>query len=145
MAKIDRIAHAEHNQKACNFLMQEPDYADWVIITAFYSSIHFVDHRIFPIKVVTEDGQKFTVKNIDEYRNTFGITKDKHSVRGDLVRERCAKVQFKFEWLKSACWTARYTNFLIKNPDESIDRAKKYLDEISKFCNPPKTEEVQAK
>lgn len=141
MAKITKLDHALHNQEACNHLTQEERFADWVVITAFYSAIHFVDHQIFPIKGITTQGQKFTIANIDQYRNALAITKEKHAVRGDLVRQKCATINAKFEWLKSACWTARYTTFIVDNPTSTIEKTQKYLDAIKDFCDPSIIEE----
>ncbi len=50
MSKSDSLNHAIHNKEVCVHLSKESRYSDWVITTAFYSAVHFVEHKIFPIK-----------------------------------------------------------------------------------------------
>jgi len=136
MSKINKIDHAKHNEEVCNFLSPQENYIDWVITTAFYSAIHYVDHKLFPMKVNHESGSKFTIKSIDEYRNNFpkkGI--DKHTYRAELVQSRCAPIHANFLWLRSASGTARYSNYIFSKPKEVLVTAKKHLEAISIHCS----------
>ena len=49
MSKNDSLNHAIHNKEACEYLSKEPKFSDWVITTAFYSALHFIDYKIFPL------------------------------------------------------------------------------------------------
>ena len=53
--------HAIHNEEVCDFLLTSKKFNDWVVTTAFYSSLHFVQFELFPL---TDDGQKYTDFNI---------------------------------------------------------------------------------
>jgi hypothetical protein len=57
-----RKQHAIHNEEVCDFLLSSNKFNDWVVTTAFYSALHFVQHEIFPI---TEGGQVYT--DLNEY------------------------------------------------------------------------------
>lgn len=41
-------SHGEHNKCACDELIKGKKYFDWIVTTAFYSSIHYIDSKIFP-------------------------------------------------------------------------------------------------
>ncbi len=49
MINEDNLEYAQHNEKACKYLDKKPEFTDWVITTAFYSALHFVRYKIFPI------------------------------------------------------------------------------------------------
>ena len=51
MVKQKSKDHAIHNELACIYLDKCTDFPDWVITTSFYSSLHFLQHKLFPIKV----------------------------------------------------------------------------------------------
>lgn len=134
MSKPNKASHAEHNKLVSFYLANKDDFADWTVITAFYSAMHYVDCKIFPINEQTDGGHKFKINNIDQYKNVKGISKDKHSIRADLVRSKCNDIYSNFEWLRSACHTARYSNYLMSNPKTIIRTAKEHLELISEFC-----------
>lgn len=56
-----RKQHAIHNEEACDFLLSSNKFNDWVITTAFYSALHFVQHEIFPL---THDDKKYGFKDL---------------------------------------------------------------------------------
>ena len=53
--------HAIHNEEACKFLLTSKKFNDWVVTTAFYSALHFVQNELFPL---TDNGQKYTDFNV---------------------------------------------------------------------------------
>ncbi|HCA42575.1 MAG TPA: hypothetical protein DEP28_04900, partial [Bacteroidetes bacterium] len=50
------LDHAEHNEKACQLLFKTNEFNDWVVTTAFYSSLHSVSFKLFPL---TNDENKY--------------------------------------------------------------------------------------
>jgi hypothetical protein len=68
-----RKEHAKHNEELCDFLISVGKYNDWVITTAFYSAIHYVQSKIFPLRVGT-----VTYFNLNHY---FSINKFNHRGR----------------------------------------------------------------
>lgn len=41
--------HGIHNKDACDSLISGNKYHDWIVTTAFYSSIHLIDTKLFPL------------------------------------------------------------------------------------------------
>ncbi len=129
-----KIDHAKHNESVCNFISSNKDFADWVVTTAFYSAIHFVDHKIFPKTMASISGGKFKVKCIDEYRNNTTPNRERHAIRCELVKGELSSISPKFHWLYSTCRTARYIDFNFSNPEATAQMAKDYLMEIKSIC-----------
>ena len=42
--------HAEHNESACDYLLQSGKYNDWVVTTAFYSAMQYLHNELFPLE-----------------------------------------------------------------------------------------------
>jgi hypothetical protein len=131
-----KLDHALHNEKVSNLLCCDTANVDWIITTAFYAAIHFVDHKIFPIREKTTDGKSFKIKNFDEYYaiNYPTKNKDKHTARLDLVRVKVPTIAADYAWLKSTCWTARYSDYKFNNEQDFIDKVKIHLEKIKKCC-----------
>ena len=116
--------HALHNEKACAFLNSKGDYPDWVVTTAFYSALHFVQDEVFPTTIGTK-----TFVNFENYYNGHYINSEnkpsRHKSTINLLHAHIDKeAGVIYKWLHDACRTARYRNFKT-HPDiakESIDR-----------------------
>jgi len=123
MEKRNRAEHAIHNQKVCEHLIAATEYHDWIITTAFYSALHYIESHLFPNKYthpVTNKTQ--TINTFNEYCwKINGEHKSKHDKRLDLVEEMLPDICDDYQTLKDACWTARYTNY-------------KSDQEVSKLC-----------
>jgi hypothetical protein len=135
---MERLNHALHNEKVCEVVCQNGFY-DWAITTAFYSALHFVQHKIFPINEKTKDGHKFKVSSFNQYYKAFNIHgKSKHELLIDLVQEHCAAIAPEYIWLHDTCRNARYHQHNIKEP--TAIKAKEWLKKIKEYCNPPAVE-----
>jgi hypothetical protein len=101
------LAHAQHNEELCYKLHAEGKWNDWVITTAFYSAIHFVEERLFPLKV-----KETEYKSFDEYysQRTDG-SRSQHEARLKLVSVHLHKAYGSYRWLHDSCRTARYYNY----------------------------------
>jgi len=53
--------HAIHNEAACDFLLSGNQFNDWVVTTAFYAALHYVQHEIFPL---SEGGNTYSDFNV---------------------------------------------------------------------------------
>ena len=130
---MNKLNHAKHNERVCNFLSKKEDFTDWIVTTSFYSAIHFVDHKIFPFE---ESGLKFnTIEQYFTYwkANDFP-SMDKHSIRVNLVERLCSEISIPFSWLRSQCYTARYHQYSYTRPRETSNQAKQYLKKIKDYC-----------
>lgn len=121
--------HGKHNHAVCNKLHVTTDIPcnDWIITTAFYSAIHFLDHLIFPCEY---KGQKFN--NINEAHKYLN-KQSKHQSRSHIVDLKLPSQSINYTYLMSQCWNARYVDY---NINEAISNlAVKKLKDIMKECD----------
>lgn len=127
-----RLEHALHNEKVCKYLDKKQEHTDWVITTAFYSAIHFVQHKLFPLKLKINN-KDWTFTDFDMYYSleTKRVT-SKHKALTDLVEENLLNIAVYYAWLKDASWTARYSDY--NHSREISNKAKEYLGKIKECC-----------
>ena len=131
MPKNKSLDHAQHNERVCNYLDKKAEYGDWVITTAFYSALHYLRHKIFPLRFKKEEKQ-ITVKEFESFCTIKAITHGKHAAFSRLVEEKARNVADDYNQLKDISWTARYHDY---NYDRAISKlAKKRLNNIKTFC-----------
>lgn len=123
-----RKQHAIHNEAACDFLLSSNKFNDWVVTTAFYSALHFVQHAIFPLT----DGAK-TYKDLNVYYSEVLKKRNKrltkHIATIQLVGTKLPKCAPYYRWLYDACMTARYTNYNVSSG--KAKQAREYLTLLS--------------
>lgn len=130
----ERLDHALHNENVCDYLDLKGNAYDWVITTAFYTSLHFVTYKIFPFEVTAIQGKKVKIENIDDYYRYTGNWKKitKHELMADLVSTHCLDISPDYDWLLSMSMNARYVNY---QHDKLIaNRARSLMKKIKKFC-----------
>lgn len=129
----NRKDHAEHNEKALKYLDKTPEFLDWVITMAFYSALHFVKHKLFPLTEQTKDGHSFRHQSFESY---FAFNRDKkidkHTMLKNLVEDNCIEISAKYSHLLDICKTARYINYEYDRTESNL--AKKYLEDIKEYC-----------
>jgi hypothetical protein len=132
--------HGGHNKQVCDILhlQDELECNDWVITTAFYSSIHYFDHLLFPFIHTT--GVKF--ENISEAHNVIR-EKNKHETRGILVQRKIPAFGKDYNFLKNECYNARYYNYRI---DENFaKKAVRALESVIKESDKKEEADKKAK
>ena len=140
-SKIHSLNHARHNEKVFKTLDRDPDYLDWVITIAFYSALHYVRYKIFPLTVTKENGESHTHNSFDDYSRYHKYDSiGKHEMLLELVSTHCPAVSYEYNQLKDICWTARYVDY--KFDREVSNLAKQHQKTIKEFCEPPKVEEI---
>lgn len=128
--------HAIHNEEACHYLNDTKKFPDWVIISAFYSAIHFIDDFLFPGQFELHNGDIKNCSTIDEFYNKNrqkGSLKTRHDSRWHLVQEYTPEIAAAFKWLMDQSFTMRYSNYEVDQAE--ADTAIRYLEEIKDFCN----------
>lgn len=104
--------HAEHNEDLCTKIISLNDFDDWVITTAFYACIHYVEHKLFPL---SENGINYPTFN-RYYNDTViasGKRTSKHTLKFNLVKAHLSTVDVNYKRLMDNCLTARYSNYRI--------------------------------
>ena len=131
---MDKKAHASHNEDACKFLHTNGNYCDWVVTTAFYSSLHFLQHEIFPMDI---KGKQYD--NFDKYYNAHyaGVQNkpNKHTSTVNLIKSELGDdIHGNYKWLYDLCMTARYRDYQTHPfiADESIKRLERIKSNLKK-------------
>jgi hypothetical protein len=135
MAKQLSKQHAEHNEKACDYLHSCANFPDWVITTSFYSSLHYLRHKLFPFKIVVKK-VPIKVEDFDHFHsvsNATGKRLGRHERFQKLVEDKCPKeISFNYVRLLELSNSARYTDYNYENI--FVEDAKKKLNSIKAFC-----------
>ena len=121
-------AHAEHNEDVCEFLLKNGSYNDWVVTTAFYSAMHFVQNEIFPLTVSGD-----TFNNFNHYYNKTVRGKkqtSKHAITRKLVDAYLPIIAAQYHWLFTTCMTSRYHDYKVSFNKAKLSRD--YLNDIKK-------------
>ena len=140
MGSQQDLKHALHNEDVFKYLLLKKEFTDWIITTAFYSALHFVDYKLFP-QTYTDKTTKITISDMDSYvlsaLNRYGT--DKHVCRLKMVQRELKPIAVEFGWLFTNCNTARYRNYIFPNPGITCQLAEEYLKIIKDFVHKPKT------
>ncbi len=123
--------HAIHNEAVCDFLRADGNYNDWVITTAFYSAIHYVEHQIFPLVIGTTTHNSFN-SYYDAILKSRRVSK--HNGKLSLVKSTLT-CGAQYRWLMDACMNSRYTNYIV-TPEEAT-MAKECLDLVKATITKP--------
>jgi len=130
--------HAIHNLDACKALKGIGDYDDWVVTTAFYSGMKFLEDTLFPnvYDHPVKHGEQNEYKSLPAYVRDFGkaLGANKHKIMSDMVEKNIEDpdVVFSYEDLKQSCHTARYINYQVGQ--DRVDMAMEAVETIRKFC-----------
>ena len=119
--------HSEHNYNACEFLLSDGRFFDWVVTTAFYSALHLVQEEIFPFT----DDEKYTYSSFEQYFSKSleeGVKISKHQSTIKLVEQRINGAGNLYRSLHDMCRTCRYRNYHVSSKKANV--AKSYLDKI---------------
>ncbi|WP_256004901.1 hypothetical protein [Pedobacter deserti] len=111
-----RLEHGEHNESLSDFLLSHENgrYNDWVVTTAFYACIHFVEHKIFPCKVDGIDHGTFE-EYCDYEHNEQNNHNSKHGLKANLVKSRIPGINRQYRFLMDACMNSRYNDYHVSN------------------------------
>lgn len=119
----------ERNQTLSNLLLEGKLYYDWVVTTAFYSAIHFVEDFALPTEI---NGRN--CDDIADVKNAFQ-TEGRHAARERLVFAKIdSYVGVRYKWLDDHSRNARYKTYKAQ-PAEAL-KAQEYLNYIYKHCYP---------
>jgi hypothetical protein len=80
------IDHAEHNANVCELLLKEGNFSDWVVTTAYYSAIYYIDAKLFPLTIGNEP-QFATFNQYLSRKRASGQGGKPHEIRLELVRQ----------------------------------------------------------
>lgn len=121
--------HAEHNEAACDFLAADGQWDDWVVTTAFYAAVHFVEFKMFPMK----DGEK-EFKTFELYYEDTKSSSSAgfHKRRKRLVQTKIPEAYPGYKYLMDQARIARYKNYQVG--ERIADLAREHLKTIKAHC-----------
>ncbi len=136
MNRALNLIQARHNEDACAYLKNSGKFNDWVVTTAFYSAIHFIQHELFPKSYeIPGDGRVKNFHRFDDYYNCVRRYVDytsPHQVRQDLVEEYIPEIADDYQLLKDNCWNARYCDYKVES--ETMNLCYAALINIRQIC-----------
>jgi len=119
-----RKEHGNHNLDLCKIILDEGGYNDWVVTTAFYSAVHFVEHALFPLIEKNVEYKTFNEywQNIYSHRHV-----SKHDCKKKLVNKYIPAVRTEYRELYEDCFSSRYNNYQVNdyNAQQAIKKAHK--------------------
>ncbi len=86
------IDHAKHNEAVCDHLESQTEFTDWIITTAFYTALHYLEFRLFPF-TVKKKGTKEVLEydSFDHYCSANDKSKGRHRERRILNSTYCVR------------------------------------------------------
>ena len=125
--RSNKYIHGERNKNLCQDLLKNKVYYDWVITTAFYSSIHLLEDKFLPADI---NGSKCT--NISHVRKSYNL-KGRHMAREKLIENLAEpKISIKYKWLDDRSRYSRYTTYKVQAAE--AHKAEQYLLDIFEYC-----------
>lgn len=107
------------------------EFNDWVITTAFYASMHYLRHAIFPIKV-NQEGSEIEVTGFEEYCVQTKKRGKRHNEMRKLVECHCpTEVAAIYNQMLDLSWTARYSKYRFSA--QATNTAIKRLEKIKTY------------
>ncbi len=125
--------HAEHNEELCDILITNGKFNDWVVTTAFYSSLHFFKYKIFPYSIggITHPSFEVYYSNVIQ-KNSLSVSK--HKAQLNLVKSTCPPtIHSAYRGLYDTCMTARYSNYIVSLGLAQTSRNR--LATIKSYCS----------
>jgi hypothetical protein len=124
-----RLAHAQRNEQLNDKLIAEDIYHDWIVTTAFYSAIHYIEHKLFPCTWLSK-----LVANLDEAHSAmpYSSRKSRHETRATLVKSHLYNLHVEYEFLRKQSQNARYVNYNVS--PALAEKSKKCLTKIKTAC-----------
>jgi len=127
MTNKEKLIFGQRNKELCAELHQQGKYYDWVVTTAFYSAIHYIEGKILPAKINNRQ-----CANIFEVKDALSVD-GRHQARSRLTHQ-CSnyKIAAAYDWLDEQSRNSRYKTYKVNK--NSADKAVYYLNNIAKFC-----------
>lgn len=125
-----RRQHARHNEEVYTHIRDETKFTDWLITTAFYTAVHYVESFLFPF----EDFDDTVIESIHDYHkgNNFSSL---HVSRDQLVKSRMSDVHGSYKRLQDLSKTSRYKEYEFTTHDSYSILTDQKLDAIKEFIN----------
>ena len=134
MGNSNNLDHAKHNEEVYRYLTDHPEYCDWIITTAFYSSIHYVRHKIFPYKGTLKNGKEIEYNDFESlYFNFRKDSEGRHGFQLNWVKKNYEEIKFPYRRLHELSNEARYINYQF-DTKKLLPEINLHLKKIRLYC-----------
>ena len=120
---------AAHNESVCDFLLHGGRWPDWVVTTAFYSALHTVREKLFPLSVGDVTYTHFEDYCVEDHP---GARQDKHQVLLSLVFENLRPAYDSYRFLLYESKKARYNTYC--TPPPLAVKSRQHLEVVKSHC-----------
>lgn len=124
---MSKLSHAQHNKELSEKLYSEANFLDWANTTAFYSSLHFIHHKLLP---GTYNG--VLCNSIEDVYKALKC-KGKHEATCQLAQVGLPSIATQYSFLMNCSFTARYVDYNVHPEHSKI--CQKYLKKIETACS----------
>ncbi len=107
-----RLAHAKHNIDFLKTIYCTPDFHDWKVTAAFYSSVHLIEYLISVRGSVVFEGRTVSAQSSDDVRGQLD-NRSTHQLRNQIVSGDSffVSIHAQYNQLYKHCLTARYKQY----------------------------------
>jgi hypothetical protein len=135
MPNAAELAHAQHDEGVALFIHQAKKSDQWTIIVCFYSALHYIRAKIFPLTEIA-GGVTTTYNSANDYYSKLGPNKGSlHDTLVTLAWRELPTIAAKYQLMYNSSTTARYNNYA-HDPRASA-QAISNLAAIKKECTKP--------
>jgi hypothetical protein len=124
--------HAEHNRVVYQYLSEKPEFCDWIITTAFYSSIHYVRNRMLPHTIKVKSGTKSFSDFEALYYHFRKDNEGRHGFQLNWVRDHYPEIKSRYRRLHELSNEARYIDYQIS--PAVLPEIEEHLETIRSYC-----------
>lgn len=99
-------------------------YCDWIVTTAFYAALHFVEHKLFHPPITP-------FPSLGDAKISYGAI-SYHKAREYVIADHFPEIKAAYAFLSKESHTSRYIDYHTTKP--TADKARSSLAHIKKKC-----------
>lgn len=133
------LAHARHLRNCAKLFDSEVEYGDWLVVTYFYSCLHYVSSWVFREPVIVQaNGSQFECSDLSTYHNTTKAhlrdESSRHTKLHALLRRRDSALAADYKWLLDLSMEFRYKRFILTEEEAraAVQCADGLIDALEK-------------
>jgi hypothetical protein len=132
MGNSRNIEHADHNREVYLYLVNKPEFCDWIITTAFYSAVHYVRSIMLPCEPATKKG-KIVINDFESMFNHFRKESEgRHGFQLNWIRDHYPEIRVHYRRLHELSNEARYINYQLS--PAILPEIEIHLETIHSYC-----------
>lgn len=98
-----RRTHGLRNEALCDKLHGDKSFYDWVVTTAFYSALHYVEHKLFHPPSTPH-------RSLGDAKRHYAVSSF-HKARQYLIQDYFQDIETQYVFLTKESHTSRYIDY----------------------------------